>query len=299
MYPNLFHIGSFEVTSFGLMMFLAFIAGAWIGGKQAERYGMRSELMWDTLAWVAVSGIIGAKLYFLALNWGEVRADPSMIFDRGGLVWYGGLIGGVIAFGVQVRNQKLPVMTMYDAAAPSLALAYAIGRIGCFLVGDDYGRYTDGPFGVIFPGGGIPSGTAGLLRSMGDAIPASIPDTALVPVHPTQLYETGLALVILAILWTLGKRAHRSGQLFAVFLFLYSIERFFIEFVRSKGDRYVWGLSTSQVVSILLFVFAAWLYRERGKTAPPAPVVAGGPAPPRGTEAVPTKPHATVARGKG
>jgi phosphatidylglycerol:prolipoprotein diacylglycerol transferase len=287
-FPNLFIIPgtNFPVTTFGVMMFLAFVGGAWIGGKQAMRYGMRSELMWDTLAWVAVAGIVGAKLYFVALNWDAIRADPKLILDRAGLVWYGGLIGGVVAFGVQVSKRNLPVMTMYDAAAPALALAYALGRVGCFLVGDDYGRYTNSPVGVVFANGGIPRATAGFLRSLGDAVPRSIPDNVIVPVHPTQLYEVALALVILTILWHYGKKAHRTGQLFAAFLFMYSIERFFIEFVRLKSDRYLLGLSTSQIISIALFGLAGWLFWWRGKTAPQAPVVGGGPPPVSGTKAV-------------
>ncbi|MEO5511635.1 MAG: prolipoprotein diacylglyceryl transferase [Longimicrobiales bacterium] len=274
MFPILFHIGNFPVTTFGLMMFLSFIAGAWIGGKQLQRYGLPSEYMWDLLAWCAVSGIAGAKLYYLGLHWDELMAEPmKMILSRGGLVWYGGLIGGVIAFGIQVRHKKLPMATLYDGAGPAIALAYAVGRLGCFLVGDDYGRYTNSWVGVVFPEGAAPPSYARELRAAGDSIPASIPDTALVTVHPTQLYEIALALVILGILWQLGKRRHKTGQLFATFLFLYSIERFFIEFVRAKMDRYVWGMSTSQLVSIVLFFAAAGLWWWRQKTAPDAPLV--------------------------
>src|SRR5690606_29349130 len=111
----------------------------------------------------------------------------------GGLVWYGGLIGGILAYYLQVRKRQLPIATMFDATAPGLAVAYSVGRMGCFLVGDDYGRYTDGPLGIEFERGAPPS-TAGNLRAIGETnIPASIPDTAVVPVHPTQLYEIGLA----------------------------------------------------------------------------------------------------------
>ena len=285
MYPILFTIPGteFPITSFGLMMFLAFVAGAWIGGKQLLRYGMRPEFIWDTLAWVAIAGIVGAKLYFIALNWTQVRLNPSMVLDREGLVWYGGLIGGVIAFGIQVSKRKLPAMTMYDASAPAIALAYAIGRLGCFLVGDDYGRYTDGPLGVTFVDGGLPATTAGYMRSLGNAVPMNIPDNVIVPVHPTQLYEMALALIILAILWRLGSRAHRVGQLFAAFLVMYSVERFAIEFLRAKTDRYLWGLSTSQILSIGLLLFGLWLLWSRGRTASLAPIVGGGPPPQAGT----------------
>jgi phosphatidylglycerol:prolipoprotein diacylglycerol transferase len=285
MFPVLFKIGTFTVTTFGLMMFLAFISGAWIGGKQLRRYGLPSEYMWDLLAWCAISGIVGAKVYYLLLHWSDLMADPvKMLLSRGGLVWYGGLIGGVIAFGIQVRRKKLPIATMYDGAGPAIALAYAIGRIGCFLVGDDYGRYTTSWVGVVFPEGSAPPSTAFELRQAGDSIPLSIPDNALVPVHPTQLYEVALALIILAILWQLGKRRHKTGQLFAAFLFLYSIERFFIEFVRAKLDRYVFGLSTSQIISIALFFGSAALWWWREKSAPDAPLVDvdAAPSPPDG-----------------
>ncbi|HEX6309197.1 MAG TPA: prolipoprotein diacylglyceryl transferase [Longimicrobiales bacterium] len=283
MYPEIFRIGDFVITSFGLMMFLSFLTGAWILGLQLQRYGMPKELAWDVLAWVAVGGIVGAKLYYLALHPEELRADfLGALFSRGGLVWYGGLIGGVTAYYIQVRNRKLPVATMYDATAPALALAYAVGRMGCFLVGDDYGRYTDGPLGIVFPGGGTPPATAGYLRSLGDTnIPAGIPDGAIVPVHPTQLYEVGLGTIMFVILWKLGaRRGLRTGQLFTLFLGLYGIERFFIEFVRAKSDRFVLGLSTSQIASLVLIVLAAFLWQRRAK-APHVPLISSVAAPQR------------------
>ncbi|MBR9989633.1 MAG: prolipoprotein diacylglyceryl transferase [Gemmatimonadetes bacterium] len=281
MFPELFRIGNFVVTTFGLMMFLSFVTGAWILGKQLERYGQPKELAWDFLAWVAVAGIIGAKIYYLALHPADLAANFwGSVFSRGGLVWYGGLIGGVIAYYVQVRSRKLPVAVMFDATAPCIAIAYAVGRIGCFLVGDDYGRYTEGPLGVRFPEGSAPPSSAGYLRGLGEDIPASIPDSAIVPVHPTQLYEVGLAGIMFMILWRLGsKRGLRSGQLFAVFLGMYGILRFFIEFVRAKSDRFVLGLSTSQIMSIALLIIAAWLW-HRQSTAKPAPLTAHATARP-------------------
>lgn len=133
MFPTLFEIGEFEVTSFGLMLLLAFISSAWILSLQLRRRGLDPQIAWDVLAWTAVGGIVGAKLYYLALHWQEVAADPAMIFGRGGLVWYGGLIGGVLAFYWQVRRRGLPLGASFDSAAPALAVGYAFGRMGCFL----------------------------------------------------------------------------------------------------------------------------------------------------------------------
>lgn len=275
MYPEIFRINDFVITSFGVMMFLSFLIAAFFTGRQLERYGLPRDHAWDMLAWVALGGIAGAKLYYLALHWEALLANPvAEIMSRGGLVWYGGLIGGILTYGAQVRARKLPMATMYDATAPALAIAYAVGRLGCFLVGDDYGRYTDGPLGIAFPQGAPPS-TAGILRSMGETVPAHIPDLAVVTVHPTQLYEIVLALIMFGILWYLGQRRDlRAGMLFAAYMVLYGIERFGIEFVRAKSDRIFLagiGLSTSQIMSVLLAGFGAWLFFRQRKAGAPVP----------------------------
>jgi phosphatidylglycerol---prolipoprotein diacylglyceryl transferase len=287
LYPEILRIGDFVITSFGVLMFMSFLTAAGITGAQLRRYGMPGEYAWDMLAWCALGGILGAKLYYLALHWQAVLANPAQeILSRGGLVWYGGLMGGVLAYYLQVRARQLPLATMYDATAPGLALAYAVGRLGCFLVGDDYGRYTDGPFGIAFPQGAPPS-TAGILRSMGETVPAHIPDAAVVPVHPTQLYEIVLALIMFGILWKLGmNRRLRAGQLFAVYLVLYGMERFGIEFVRAKADRVIiggMGFSTSQIASVLLLGMGAYLWRRHGREAGPAPFATAGPGAGAGT----------------
>jgi phosphatidylglycerol---prolipoprotein diacylglyceryl transferase len=276
LYPDLFQIGDFVITSFGLMMFLSFLTAAWITGAQLRRYGLPGELAWDMLAWCALGGMLGAKLYYLGLHSDAFLANPvGELLSRGGLVWYGGLVGGIVAYYLQVRSRKLPVATMYDATAPALAIAYVVGRMGCFLVGDDYGRYTDGPLGIAFPRGTPPS-TAENLRAMGESVPSHIADAAVVAVHPTQLYEMALATIMFAILWRLGaKRALRTGQLFAAYMVLYGIERFGIEFVRAKSDRLFIagiGFSTSQIASVLLAALGAFLLWHRGRVGQPAPL---------------------------
>jgi phosphatidylglycerol:prolipoprotein diacylglycerol transferase len=273
MFPVLFRIGSFEVTSFGVMLFLSFVTAAWIAGKQLERYNMAPELVWDSLVAVAIGGILGAKLYYLALHASDVAADPmGSLLSRGGLVWYGGLIGGVSAFYFYIRRKKLPTALMYDSTAPALAIAYAVGRLGCFLVGDDYGRPTDAWYGIAFPEGSPPS-TAGNLRAIGVEVDAAIPDATVLAVHPTQLYEIALAPVMFAILWRMGRKHLREGQLFALYMMLYGVERFVIEFVRAKGDRYVLGFSTSQLASMALLAAGVYLWNRRS-TAPVVPLEA-------------------------
>jgi phosphatidylglycerol:prolipoprotein diacylglycerol transferase len=270
MYPHLFTIGDFTVTSFGLMMFLSFVVGAWVLARQYEKRGIDPDIAWDMLIWLAIGGIVGAKLYYVALHPADLAADPfGAITSRGGLVWYGGFIGGVLAFWWQVRRRKLPIGQTFDSAAPALAIAYAIGRLGCFLVGDDYGRPTDSWVGIAFPEG-YPPTTAGYFRSIGYEIAAEIPNTAVLAVHPTQLYEIAAALAIFAILWRLSGRL-RAGRLFALYLVLYGIERFAIEFVRAKTDHVLFGLTTSQVASVVMLGLAALIWqRTAGQPEPGA-----------------------------
>lgn len=278
MYPVLFEIGNFPITTFGLMMFLSFISAAWLLAIQLERRGFDRDIAWDVLAWVAIGGILGAKFYYLALHWQDLVADPvGQLTSRGGLVWYGGLIGGVLAYYWQVKSKNLPVASMFDATAPALMFAYAVGRMGCFLVGDDYGLPTDSWVGIAFPMGAPPS-SAGYLRSVGAEVPAHIPDSAILAVHPTQLYEIAAALVLFVVLWKVSARKLRPGQLFGLYLGLYGIERFLIEFVRAKGDRLFLGMSTSQMASILLLGVAAYLWTRRSGEATAAVPVSARPS---------------------
>ena len=283
MYPHLFTIGDFTVTSFGLMMFLSFVVGAWVLARQFEKREMDPEIAWDMLLWIAIGGIAGAKLYYVALHPADLMADPlRALTNRGGLVWYGGFIGGALAFWWQTKRRNLPVAHTFDSAAPALAIAYAIGRLGCFLVGDDYGRPTDSWVGIAFPEG-YPPTTAGYFRSIGYDIAAGIPDSAVLAVHPTQLYEIGAAMIMFAILWKLSGTL-KAGRLFAVYLVMYAVERFLVEFVRAKTDYVALGLTTSQIASIVLLILAGVIWSRTARSPEPAaPASAGGEGGRRGT----------------
>jgi phosphatidylglycerol---prolipoprotein diacylglyceryl transferase len=260
MFPTLLKIGQFEITTFGLMMFLAFICGGWVLSRQFRRYGLDEELASSMVVAGALGGIIGAKIYYAILF-----RDWHLLFDRAGLVWYGGLIGGFVACSWVVLRNKLDYLTAADAAAPALSIGYAIGRIGCFLVGDDYGGPTDAWYGIAFPKGAPPT-TAAELRHFGANVDPSIPDYQVLKVHPTQLYETFAALVMFAILMRLNKKPHRRGLAWGMFLILLGIERFLVEFVRAKDDRFLGPFTVAQLISVLL-VIAGTIWCMRGKPA--------------------------------
>lgn len=253
MYPELFRIGDFVITSFGVMMALSFLVGGWILARELERRGENPEVAWDMVWYAAIGGILGARLYYMILTWPQTMADPwGALTSRGGLVWYGGFIGATLLIYWRLRRAGLPVARLADAAAPALAVGYAIGRLGCFLVGDDYGRPTDLPWGIAFPDGAPPSTAENLRRMFGVEIPPGVSGDTVLAVHPTQLYEIAMSLIIFAIIWRLRDRMHVPGALFSVYIALAGVERFIVEFFRAKDDRFFGILTVAQLISLAL-----------------------------------------------
>ena len=248
MFPTLVRIGSFEITTFGLMMFLAFVAAGWVLTRQFRRYGLSDELASTMVMAAALGGIVGAKIYYAILyrSWHD-------LFARAGLVWYGGLIGGAAACTYVVLRNKVSWLVTADATSPALAIGYGLGRVGCFLVGDDYGAPTNGWWGIAFPKGSPPT-TAYSLRNFGVRVSPSIPDDALLRVHPTQIYESLAAFAMFAILMWLARRPHRKGHVFAAFCIMMGIERFLVEIVRAKDDRFLGPFTVAQLISVLLII---------------------------------------------
>jgi phosphatidylglycerol:prolipoprotein diacylglycerol transferase len=274
MYPELITLdlpvlGTVTITSFGVMMALSFLTGFWIVRIELLRKGMDEELAGDVLMGAIIGGIVGAKVYYVLLNWPQTVQDPfGMLFSRAGLVWYGGFIGGAIGVSLAIHRRKAPIPVLADICAPALALAYAVGRMGCFLVGDDYGRPTDSWVGIAFPNGSPPSTAGNLRRMFGVTIPESVPDAAVLAVHPTQLYEIGMSLLIFAILWRLRRNPWKAGRLFSLWLALAGLERLIVEFFRAKDDRFFGFLTLAQLISIGLIVFGTWLFVRLGPAEP-------------------------------
>ncbi len=282
MIRELFHIGSFAVSPFGLMLVLAFFSAYWQMRRGLKSLGIGDEEDASAILFAAgVGGILGGKIYYAVLY-----RDWHLLYSRSGLVWYGGFILATLAVVWTVRKRRLPVWPTVDAATVGLALGYAVGRIGCFLVGDDYGIPSHLPWAVAFKHG-LPPSTAGNLRYFGVEVANHISNETLMRVHPTQLYETSAALLI----WFLGARLlkHRSlsaarpryrqtpsgslmlkgqppaGTVATVVLGLLAVERFLVEFLRAKDDRFFGSLTLAQLVSfgVVAVLALLWLHRRR------------------------------------
>jgi phosphatidylglycerol:prolipoprotein diacylglycerol transferase len=265
-YPFIIHLGPLEVTGYGLMLMVAFLMGGWLIARQLRENQLREDYAADMVAAAVIGGIIGAKLWYVALT-----RDPGALFSRGGLVWYGGFIGGAAAVVVNGWRLGVPLRWTMQLAAPSLAAAYALGRVGCFLVNDDYGRPTNLPWAVKFPQG-LPPSTAGNLHQLfGVPVPAGIDPMTVLAVHPTQLYEVAAMLVAFAILWSLRRWERPVGWLFGLYLVFAGVERFLVEIVRAKDDRFVGPFTIAQLTSVILVAIGLLLLMLWRKGPTPAP----------------------------
>jgi phosphatidylglycerol:prolipoprotein diacylglycerol transferase len=253
-YPFNIQLGPIEITGYGIMMMVGFLVGGWLIGLELKRRGLNQDYAADIVIAALIGGILGAKLWYVALT-----QDPGALLSRGGLVWYGGFIGGALAVLFNGWRLKVPARWTMQVTAPALPAAYALGRVGCFLVGDDYGRPTDLPWGIAFPRG-LPPSTAANLTDFRVAIPEGVDPSTVLAVHPTQLYEVTIMLLVFALLWTLRSRERGTGWLFAVYLMLAGLERFLVEIFRAKDDRFLAGFTIAQLTSVALVGLGAYLY---------------------------------------
>ncbi|NWF88382.1 MAG: prolipoprotein diacylglyceryl transferase [Ignavibacteriaceae bacterium] len=267
MYPELFKIGPLTVYSYGLMLGIAFIVASYLLTKEFERRKMNPNLATEITLIAIIFGIIGAKLFHLFENWEAFLNNPlKMAFSPGGLTFHGGLLLVILAVWIYSKRKKIPFLTFADLAAPSLALAYGIGRIGCHLAGDgDYGIPTDLPWGTNYENGTVPPSAMFRGSEIAKTFPGGIvPDNT--PLHPTPIYEFLTMVVIFFILWKFRKKEWPDGKLFTIYLMLAGLERLLVEFIR-LNPRILFGLSEAQLVSIGLFAagLIGYFYFENHK----------------------------------
>jgi phosphatidylglycerol---prolipoprotein diacylglyceryl transferase len=238
-YPVLFRIGSFDITSFGVLVAAAALVGIWLFGRELARSGLPTNTVDAGIAGV-LGGLAGAKLLWTLEFMGE-QPVSDLFFSRGGLSWFGGLMGGVGTGLFVLWRRRVPIVRALAAAAPALAVGHAIGRVGCFLVGDDYGRPSNLPWAVAFPKGSPPTE---------------------VPVHPTQLYEA-IALVVIAWALTRWRRQHVPDRIVLGRYFLMAgSTRFAIEFIRVNA-RILGPLTLAHVISLVLVATGTVLILRR------------------------------------
>ena len=256
-HPLSYKVGFLQFTGFGLAMLLTFVTAQIISQHEMDRRGHDGSVMSDLVFAAVIGGLVGAKLYHAILS-----GDASAILSRTGFVFWGGLIGGIIATALVMRYKKLSFARISDVAGITLAAGYAVGRTGCWAVGDDYGRPFNGPWATMFPEGAPASTVANMSRLFGIQFPPGTPENEVIAVHPTQLYETGLGFIMFLILWHFRDHRHAEGWLFGLYCVMAGIERFIIEFFRAKDDRFfVGGMTTAQLIAIAFAVGGAlWMY---------------------------------------
>jgi len=257
-YPILFQFGSFTISSFGVMMVIAFLLGNYLLRIDVVAEGYDAIIADDIIFRAAIGGILGAKFYYLIENIPTGQAADNIngliniiagIFTLNGeriafgiqnfgagLVFLGGLVGGMAAVSWYIYRKNLNWFKIADLAAPFLVLGHGIGRIGCFLVGDDYGIPTNLPWAIAFPNGLPPTNIA---------------------VHPTQLYEMSAYFIIFFYLRYRKRNQTFSGEIIFEYLFLGGLSRFMVEFIRTN-TKYILGLSGAQYLSILMMAIGAY-----------------------------------------
>lgn len=261
MFPRLLELGPLTIYTYGLLLAAAYLTGLKVATVRASRRGIDSARVLDLGIWIIIAAIVGAKLLLLAVDFQYFREHPAEIFSlvRSGGVFFGGILVAVPVAIWYVRRHNLPLWPLGDAIAPGIALAHAVGRLGCFFGGCCYGRPTTMPWGVTFH----------------DAFAHDWVGTPLnVALHPTQLYEAALELIIMGVL-LLSERKGRPfpGRTFWLYGLLYSVARFCVEYFRGDQRGSLLGLSTSQFISVVLvpvsLVFLVRLARASSKAEAP------------------------------
>lgn len=242
---DLFSIGPVTVHGYGLMIGIGVLCCIFLGVQRAKKYGLKEDAVLDIAIIGLIIGYIGAKLMYVLVEWRTFLQDPLSVLGSSGWVVYGGISAGVVSAIVYCKYRKYRFLEYFDLVAPCIALAQGFGRIGCFMAGCCYGRETHSFLGVVFPENSLaPAG---------------------VPLLPTQLFSSeGDFIIMFVLLWHYGHRK-RSGDTGFLYMLLYGVGRFGIEFLRNDSRGMVGIFSTSQFISLFIVAAAVLLFRWKGR----------------------------------
>ena len=259
MYPELFSIGPITIYSYGVLLALSYLLGLWLAMRRARQWGLDPNRVLDLGIYIIIAALVGAKLLLFVVDFDQFSGSPADLLSlaRSGGVFYGGLILAVVVAFWYIARHRLPFWTTCDVFAPGIALGHVTGRLGCLAAGCCYGRPADVPWAITFTN---PLAAANVGTPLG------------IPLHPTQIYEAGAELLILGFLLGTERRSRPfAGRTFWSYLLLYAISRFIVEVYRGDLRGVLFGISTSQFISLVLgplsLVMLAWL----SKTPPPLP----------------------------
>lgn len=265
MHPTIIDFGPIALHTYGLMMTVAFIVGIFLVNRRAKAAGLGQNFAIDISFVIIIVSLVGARFGYVVFHWDEFADHPLDIISPiqhsgtigiAGLVLLGGVFGGVAATIVYVYLKKLPLLHVLDILVPSLAIGIALGRIGCFFNGCCFGNPTDLPWGCVFPDGSFAGAVYPHMH-----------------VHPTQLYDMALMVLIFIGLLRYDRRSHAHGKTFALFLIAYGVARFWVEGLRWYEPEMIVGfigpmrITVSRILSALMFFGGILLWIYAGKRA--------------------------------
>ena len=262
MFPQLFHIGSFYLPTYGFLVASGVLIGLWISVRNSEKQGINGDDAWNLGILVVLAGIIGAKILYVINDWSTYSNNWREIFSlntlQAGGVFSGGLIAALIMAAWYMRRHHMPVLRTTDGFAPGLAFGHVLGRFGCFSAGCCYGKPTNHFWGVVFT----------------NPLANSVSGTPLgVRIEPTQLIEAAAEFINFLFLTWLLPRKKFDGQVWGTFMILYGIERYFIEFLRDdpgRGEVFGGLMTGTQLISILLVISGGLIWWFKSSTQPSA-----------------------------
>jgi phosphatidylglycerol---prolipoprotein diacylglyceryl transferase len=246
------HLGPLMLSWYGIIVAIAAVTGVWLTLREAERRGIGSEPVMDIVLWIFLGALVGARLLHVIDRWGYYAENPAQIIaiQNGGLAIIGGILGGALTGGLLAWKRGLPVLRLFDAAAPGLILGQAIGRFGCLITGDSVGQPTNAAWGIVYlnPGAMVPQ--------LGVAY------------QPVFMYEQAWDILVFGVLWLLRKRLRVDGRLFAIYIGLYAAGKFALTFLRTETIWFL-GLQEAQIFALGLVATSILVWNIAARRATP------------------------------